>query len=93
MQLTIVRSRRFKKSYKRVSKHKGFNRKVFIHIAEQLATKQKLDRKYKDHKLMGVLARYRECHISPDILLIYKIDNDVLTLTLVNIGNHSNLFT
>jgi len=92
MRLQIVQSRRFKKSYKRVHRYKRFDREIFIYIIQQLAVKKKLQEKYKDHALTGALKRYRECHIAPDILLIYEIDNNVLTLTLVNIGNHAQLF-
>ncbi len=48
--------------------------------------------KYKDHALKGDYKGHRECHISPDWLLIYKIYEDVLILTLVETGSHSDLF-
>ena len=51
-----------------------------------------LDEKYKDHQLLGKFCRYRECHIEPDWLLIYKIESEVLVLTLVRTGSHSDLF-
>ena len=51
-----------------------------------------LDEKYKDHILKGEYAGFHECHIKPDWLLIYLIENDVLTLTLVDTGSHSDLF-
>ena len=51
-----------------------------------------LPEQYKDHNLSGNYKGYRECHIEPDWLLIYKIENDIITLTLVHIGTHSDLF-
>jgi mRNA interferase YafQ len=71
---------------------KGFREKVFIEVVSELAAGRKLDKKYKDHSLTGNLKTFRECHLSPDILLVYQIDDGVLILTLVSIGNHSQLF-
>ena len=51
-----------------------------------------LDEKYKDHILKGEYAGFHECHIRPDWLLIYLVEDDILTLTLVNTGSHSDLF-
>ena len=57
-----------------------------------LAKGQKLLAGYKDHKLHSELSEYRECHITGDLLLIYKIEKNELILVLVNIGSHSELF-
>ena len=48
--------------------------------------------KYKDHTLSGNYRNYRECHIKPDLLLIYKIERAELVLYAVHIGSHSDLF-
>ncbi len=88
----IVRTSRFKSAYKRVSKLIGFKEEVFVSVVEVLASGQKLDKKYKDHALTGNFKTTRECHLAPDILLIYHIDDGILTLTLVSIGKHSQLF-
>ena len=48
--------------------------------------------KYKDHSLTGIYQDFRECHILPDWLLIYRIDKDILTLVLSRTGTHSDLF-
>ncbi len=61
-------------------------------MVTDLANGKSLNKKYKDHKLTGQLKEFRECHLAPDILLIYQIDDNVLILTLVSIGNHSKLF-
>ena len=92
MKLELVRSRRFKKSYKRVSKQIGFKRDVFLSVLKSLTDSVMLDQKYRDHALSGDMLGYRECHLAPDTLLIYEIDDGVLTLTLINIGSHSQLF-
>lgn len=88
----IKRSKKFKKSYKRVSQHPTFDRATFIAVVDKLAAGKTLDNKYRDHALIGDMRAYRECHLAPDLLLIYHIDSGILTLTLVNIGSHSQLF-
>ncbi len=85
-------SKRFKKSYKRISRAKDFKENIFDAVVATLAGGNKLDFKFKDHSLSGDMFGLRECHLAPDILLIYEIDDGVLTLTLINIGSHSNLF-
>jgi mRNA interferase YafQ len=92
MSYQIARSQRFKRSYKRISRSRRFNEATFITVVEQLAAGKKLDRRYRDHSLTGNFKGYRECHLAPDILLIYKVEDDVLLLTLVNIGSHAHLF-
>jgi mRNA interferase YafQ len=61
-------------------------------VIELLANEQVLPEKYQDHALKGNWTGYRECHVKPDLLLIYKLDNNELTLTLVRTGSHSDLF-
>ena len=56
-----------------------------------LASQQALPDKYRDHALKGQFIGFRECHIQPDWLLIYMVENDILTLTLVDTGSHSDL--
>ena len=92
MHYEIVRTTRFKKAYKRVSQLPGFKEKVFVEVVTLLADGLALPRKYHDHKLTGDLRGLRECHLAPDILLVYQINNGMLILTLVNIGNHAQLF-
>ena len=57
---------------------------------QQLATEEALDPRYRDHPLQGNWRGYRECHIEPDWLLIYNVEND--TLRLGRTGSHSELF-
>jgi mRNA interferase YafQ len=61
-------------------------------VVEMLLSGEPLPAKYKDHNLSGNWASHRECHIEPDWLLIYYIEDDVLTLTLTRTGTHSDLF-
>ncbi len=63
-----------------------------MYVVNELATGKVLDAKYHDHALNGTYKGYRECHIKPDWLLIYYIENDILTLTLSRTGSHSDLF-
>jgi mRNA interferase YafQ len=88
----IVRTKRFKTAYKRVQNLKGFKKEIFGEVVRTLALGNKLSEKYRDHKLAGNLKNFRECHLAPDILLMYQIDDGVLVLTLVSIGNHAQLF-
>lgn len=92
MKYTVVKTKRFKTAFKRVQHLKGFKRDIFIDVITKLASGGELDKKYKDHKLTGGLKAFRECHLAPDILLLYQIDNGLLILTLVSIGNHAQLF-
>ena len=81
----------FKKSYK-LMKKRGFDLSLLDSVVDQLRRGAKLDEKYHDHELAGQYDGFRECHIKPDWLLIYLIENDILTLTLVETGTHSDIF-
>ena len=81
----------FKKDYKRIKK-RGRNIEKLKHVIELLASGQKLDQKYRDHELTGNYKNLRECHIEPDWLLIYQIENEELILILSRTGTHSDLF-
>lgn len=81
----------FKKSYRLMIK-RGEDIKLLHDVINQLMNGETLDEKYKDHTLSGNYKGFRECHIKPDWLLIYYIEKDVLTLTLVDTGTHSDLF-
>ena len=92
MKYEIIYTRRFQKSLKRVQQLKGFKGERLKKVITVLANGEKLATEYRDHKLTGDLKDFRECHLAPDILLIYEIDDGILTLTLVTIGSHSLLF-
>jgi len=61
-------------------------------VVKLLSEQKPLPPKYKDHPLKGNFAGFRECHIRPDWLLMYKVDKQILTLVLVRTGTHSDLF-
>ncbi len=61
-------------------------------VIELLAMGTPLPEKNQDHALSGNWLGYRECHILPDWLLVYRIEDDVLVLTLVRTGTHSDIF-
>lgn len=89
--LRINRTSRFKKEYKQMMK-RGCDSKLFEYVVGEIASGRALASKYSDHALKGSFEGFRECHIQPDWLLIYIIDNDFLTLTLTRTGTHADLF-
>ncbi|MCH5162372.1 MAG: type II toxin-antitoxin system YafQ family toxin [Clostridiales bacterium] len=84
---------RFKKDYKLAVK-RGCDIAELQKVISLLANEQPLPIKYRDHALVDTkeYKGVRECHIKPDWLLIYKIDNDCLILKLIRTGTHSDLF-
>lgn len=79
----------YKKNYKKLTlKEKD----LVDEIVYRLSNNETLERKYKDHKLKGEFKEFRECHVKPDLLLIYQKQDDKLILTCINIGSHSELF-
>lgn len=82
----------YRKAYKRVSKHRDFNRQILEDIIDTLARGEKLPVKYHDHQLTGELKEYRECHVKNNILLMYQKHENVLILLLVDLGTHDDLF-
>ena len=86
---SIFRTTSFKKDFKKLNKNDKDALKL---VLIELQQGNKLDSKFKDHKLIGNYSNCRECHIKPDLLLIYRIDNNILELALTRVGNHSELF-
>ncbi len=84
---------RFKNNYKKIRKQ-GKDINKLIEVLEVLANGEELDPKYKNHKLINdkTFKDCNECHITPDWLLIYKMQNNELILLLFATGNHSDLF-
>ena len=89
--LTIKYETGFKKDYKRIVK-RGYDVSLLKEVIDKLANKIPLPKKYKDHGLSGNYVGFRECHITPDWLLIYKVDDNELILYLTRTGSHSDLF-
>ena len=88
---TVKTTTLFKKDFKLAMK-RGLNVELLENIIALLAMGEPLPAKNKDHALTGNWVGHRECHILPDWLLIYRIEDDVLVLTLARTGTHSDLF-
>jgi mRNA interferase YafQ len=71
---------------------RGYDVKLLEEILDLLVQEIALPQKYLDHPLAGEYTGHHECHITPDWLLIYKIEKDILTLSLTRTGTHSDLF-
>lgn len=91
MKYRLILTGKFKKSLK-LAKKRGLDLSLIDEVVNMLQRGDVLDKKYRDHELKGKYAGFRECHIQPDWLLIYLIEDDVLTLTLVDTGTHADLF-
>ncbi len=92
MMYEIEMSTRFKKDYK-LAKKRGYDLSLLKKVIDILASGEKLPEKYSDHALSGNYVGYRECHITPDWLLIYRIEKGLLILGLTRTGTHSDLFS
>lgn len=88
--LEIIYSSQFKKDFKKIRKSPLPDLKVIFEVVSILEQEATLDVKYKDHDLIGNWSSFRECHIKPDLLLIYK--RTPTKLQLARIGTHSDLF-
>lgn len=89
--LTIKYHTMFKKDFKRIKK-RGYDISRLEKIVELLANEVPLPEQFKDHNLSGNYNDFRECHIAPDWLLIYQVNNNELVLVLSRTGLHSDLF-
>ncbi len=88
----IRKTNQFKRSLKRYLRSGRFDSKLIQSVIDTLARGETLAEKYRDHQLSGKMKDSRECHIKPDLLLIYRIEKDELILVLLNLGSHSELF-
>jgi mRNA interferase YafQ len=86
----ITRTGSFKRDYKRVKKAEPKLDALLVPVLTMLAGGVPLPPKFSDHPLTGKWTRHRDCHLKPDLVLIYKVDQD--ELTLVRLGSHSELF-
>jgi mRNA interferase YafQ len=89
---TIERTTQFKRDYKRISKgpHRDVLGENFLAIITALSEDQPLDRRHHDHALAGEWNDHRDCHIRPDLVLIYR-KPDAQRLQLVRLGSHAEL--
>ncbi len=91
MKFEVVKSRRFKKSLKKMLR-RGKDINKLEAVVSMLARGESLPARYKDHALTGDLTGLRDCHIENDWILLYYIEANVLVLTLSDTGTHSDLF-
>lgn len=91
MSRDIVWTSKFKKDYKTMIK-RNLDINLLDDVIRILARGDELPQKYNDHSLSGDWKGFRECHIAPDWLLIYSIQDNNLVLVLSRTGTHSDLF-
>ena len=89
--LLILLTSKFKKDYK-LTKKRHLDMQLLDDVIRKLSRGEQLEPQNNDHILTGNWSGYHECHIQPNWLLIYKIDNNQLILTLTRTGTHSDLF-
>ena len=88
--LEIIYASQFKKDFKKLRNLPLDDLKEIFDVISRLEHEQKLEPRHKDHELIGNWIGFRECHIKPDLLLIYRILHT--ELQLARIGTHSDLF-
>ena len=89
--MIVRKTTRFKKDVKTLEKRKYDLTKLW-EVVDKIANGETLEQSYKDHALNGEFENCRECHIEPDWLLIYYVDDTELILFLIRSGTHSDLF-
>lgn len=87
----IKQTNKYKRDLKRIQR-RGYDISLLKYVVKKLSLGEKLGKKYKDHSLSGVFSGFRECHITPDWLLIYRYEKEILVLVLSHTGTHSDLF-
>lgn len=89
--LTLETTSNFRRDYKRIKK-RGYNLRMLQNVIDELLNERVLAPKFRDHSLSGDYIGFRECHIEPNWLFVYKIDNKKLVLVASRTGTHSDLF-
>lgn len=85
----IAYAAKFNKEYKKLN---DADKDLVDEVIQRLANGEVLEEKYNDHLLKGKLKGLRDCHIKPDLVLVYEIDKGVLILTNHRIGKHAKVF-
>ena len=91
MKRSIVATNQFRKDYKQAIR-RGLKIELLDEVIRLLSRGEALPERNRDHALSGNWAGHRECHIQPDWLLMYRMDDDILVLTLTRTGTHADLF-
>lgn len=89
--LKLKLTAKYRKDHKRLFK-RGYDMAKLKAVIDILLERKPLPRRYKDHALTGDFEGYRECHVLPDWLLIYAVNNDDLVLVAFRTGTHADLF-
>ena len=90
--LRVVATSQYKKDFKKILRGNQYDIHKLEMVVEMLARQEQLPYKFKDHALSGNYSGLRECHIESDWLLVYKVIDDALILSLSRTGSHSDLF-
>jgi len=91
----IFKTKSFLKAFSKMKRSGTMNPRLVSDIEKTilvLASGEYIPPHYKDHALIGSMKDYRECHVRPDILIVYQKQDEKLILVLINIGSHSDLF-
>lgn len=88
----IIHSNNFRRKLKNNLKNGCFPREKLEYLLYIFSSELPLDSSFKNHKLQGQYKHLYECHLQPDILLIYERDDKSRLIVLVDIGSHSDLF-
>ena len=91
MSYEVKYTARFKRDYKRMQR-RGKEMSKLLDVVDMLREGQVLPPQYQDHPLHGEYEGHRDCHIEPDLILIYRIDHGQLHLICLRLGTHSDLF-
>lgn len=89
--LDVIFSNQFKRDLKLAQK-RGYDLDLLDSIVTKIAKRETLPDKFRDHNLTGKYAGFRECHIQPDWLLVYRVDETEVILFLSRTGTHADLF-
>jgi len=89
--LILKTTTQFRKDYK-LAKKRGCNMQLLEKVIQTLLEQKPLEEKHRDHSLTGDYDGFRECHIQPDWLLIYRVEAEALLLVVVRTGTHADLF-
>ena len=85
----IIYFKNFTKSYKKLHQE---DKALVDNIIVKLSEDMPLEKKHRDHQLKGNLKVFRECHVKPDLLLMYEKQKNLMILNIVRLGSHSELF-
>lgn len=86
---TLVKTKQFKKDLKKIDTQ---TLPKIEEVLERLRKGEKLEEKYKDHALKGKYKGLRDCHVLPDLVMIYEKMDNVMILSAIRIKNHGSLF-